>query len=78
MTVTLEIDSNLIEAAQAQASAAGKTLSAYAESALRERLASQARSQRIDTALKNLQQAGQGFGREGRSWHEISHEGHRY
>ena len=78
MTVTLDIDSTLIKAAEAHASAAGKTLSAYAEGALRERLSSEARSQRMDSALKSLREAGHAYGREGKSWRELSHEGHRY
>ena len=78
MTVTLEIDSTLVKAAEANATAAGKTLSAYAEGALRERLTSEADSQRINIALKNLREAGSSLGREGKSWRDVSHEGHRY
>jgi hypothetical protein len=75
MTLTLEVDTDFIQALQARATARGESTEAYAEALLREQLAS---AERVDGAIRRLSSPANTFSRDGMSWKELAHEGHKY
>lgn len=77
MTLTLEVDTDLVRSLEQGAAAMGETTSAYATRLLQQ-LSEEDRSRRIDELIAEIAQSSGSLGREGRPWREITHDGHKY
>jgi hypothetical protein len=78
MTLTLEVDAEVVKKLEEEAAAAGESLHQYAESVLLGRLADEDRKRAVDYALEAIGRSGSSLGRDGRPWRELAHEGHKY